>query len=322
MPLALWNRASLSRQRGLARRPSRGRRPAGRAPPPRGRPRLPEARARPREAVRLRGPPCRARAPAPASPGRGRGGGRLTSASAPGPGQPTQRLWRAGPSPGQPPGPAAGARRRRAGRPWHRRRVPARSRPPGASSTIGARRGPAPGPRASPPRWQCAGRPPALQRDAGQWSHGAWATSIPRQHGTSRIRTPVRPTLQIQAPWPQTTGRALGVQDVTTHAPLRSRGPRLNRSIMSRDRVMGMLPRHPLKIQGWRRSGAVLGSARSWVGNLLPAGVPSPHERPMTQDCAADNCSGPVRSACDVLAQSHRSSRGCFSEGRRQESPT
>src|SRR5215831_20747609 len=58
------------------------------------------------------------------------------------------------------------------------------------------------------------------------------------------------------------------------------------------------------------------------VGSLLPAGVPSPHERPMTQDCAADNCSGPVISACDVLAQSHRSSRGCFSEGRRQESPT
>jgi hypothetical protein len=58
------------------------------------------------------------------------------------------------------------------------------------------------------------------------------------------------------------------------------------------------------------------------LGREPSAGVTSPHERPMTQDCAADNCSGPVLSACDVLAQSPRSSQGCFDEGRRQESPT
>src|SRR2546426_8600110 len=54
-------------------------------------------------------------------------------------------------------------------------------------------------------------------------SHWALATSIPRKHGTSLIRTPVGPTLRIRAHWHHTTGRALGVQDVTTHAPLRSR---------------------------------------------------------------------------------------------------
>src|SRR5262249_33439644 len=39
------------------------------------------------------------------------------------------------------------------------------------------------------------------------------------------------------------------------------------------------------------------------LGREPSAGVPSPHERPMTQECAADNCSGSVISACDVLAQ-------------------
>src|SRR5712691_6304071 len=53
-------------------------------------------------------------------------------------------------------------------------------------------------------------------------SNWALATSIPRKHGTSTIGTPVCPTLQIRAQWHQTTVRALGVQDLTTHAPLRS----------------------------------------------------------------------------------------------------
>src|SRR5216683_337230 len=54
-------------------------------------------------------------------------------------------------------------------------------------------------------------------------SNWALATSIPTKHGTSLIRTPVRPTLRIRAQWHQTTVRALGVQNVTTHATLRSR---------------------------------------------------------------------------------------------------
>src|SRR5215510_10356465 len=58
------------------------------------------------------------------------------------------------------------------------------------------------------------------------------------------------------------------------------------------------------------------------LGREPSDGVTSPHERSRTQDCAADNGSGPVIGACDVLAQSPRSSQGCFDEGRRQESPT
>ena len=44
--------------------------------------------------------------------------------------------------------------------------------------------------------------------------------SIPTQHGTALRRTSVCPTLRIRAPWHQTTGRARGVQDVTTPAPV------------------------------------------------------------------------------------------------------
>src|SRR5712671_6559546 len=65
-----------------------------------------------------------------------------------------------------------------------------------------------------------AQRSPAGRRAISNW---AFATSIPTKHGTSTRGTPVCPTLQIRAQWHQTTVRARGVQDVTTHAPLRSR---------------------------------------------------------------------------------------------------
>src|SRR4029453_2737573 len=38
-------------------------------------------------------------------------------------------------------------------------------------------------------------------------------------------------------------------------------GPRLNRSVTSRDWGAGLFPRHPVKIQGWRASAAGGGSA-------------------------------------------------------------
>jgi hypothetical protein len=65
-----------------------------------------------------------------------------------------------------------------------------------------------------------ARRSPEGRRATSNW---ALATSIPTKQGTSLIRTPVRPTLRIRAQWHQTTVRALGVQNVTTHATLRSR---------------------------------------------------------------------------------------------------
>src|SRR6202795_2688094 len=68
--------------------------------------------------------------------------------------------------------------------------------------------------------WGTAQRSPEGRRAISHW---ALATLIPTQHGMSTRGTPVCPTLQRRAQWHQTTVRALGVQDVTTHAPLRSR---------------------------------------------------------------------------------------------------
>ena len=99
----------------------------------------------------------------------------------------------------------------------------ARARPPVASSTMRAgcwacRRSTR---IAMPSAWLgTAQRAPAGRR---AMSHGAWATSIPTKPGGSLLGTPVCPPWQRRAPWPQTTGRACGGQDVTTRAPLRSR---------------------------------------------------------------------------------------------------
>ena len=62
----------------------------------------------------------------------------------------------------------------------------------------------------------------------------------------------------MRARWRRTTVRALGGQDATTHATLRSRGPRLYRSIASSYWVTGMLPRHPVRYKAvpkptWQR---------------------------------------------------------------------
>src|SRR5262245_31151931 len=88
-------------------------------------------------------------------------------------------------------------------------------------------------------------------------SNWALATSIPTKHGMSLIRTPVHPTSPIRAQWHQTTVRALGVQDVTTHAPLRSRRTKAKTVYHVRAPSAGESPT-PLiiKIQGWRQSGS------------------------------------------------------------------
>src|SRR5712692_2358751 len=78
-------------------------------------------------------------------------------------------------------------------------------------------------------------------------SNWALATSISRKHGTSTIGTPVCPTLQIQAQWHQTTVRARGVQDVTTHAPLRSRRTKAKSVYHVRVLRDGDSPTSPLK---------------------------------------------------------------------------
>src|SRR5712692_5363779 len=78
-------------------------------------------------------------------------------------------------------------------------------------------------------------------------SHWAFATSIPTKHGTSTRGTPVGPTLQIRAQWHQTTVRALGVQDVTTHAPLRSRRTKAQSVYHVRVLRDGDSPTSPLK---------------------------------------------------------------------------
>src|SRR5712691_11123851 len=89
-----------------------------------------------------------------------------------------------------------------------------------------------------------AQRSPAGRRAISHW---AFATSIPTKHGTSTRGTPVCPTLQIQAQWHQTTVRARGVQDVTTHAPLRSRRTKAKSVYHVRVLRDGDSPTSPLK---------------------------------------------------------------------------
>src|SRR5712692_10266963 len=89
-----------------------------------------------------------------------------------------------------------------------------------------------------------AHRSPEGRRAMSNW---ALATSIPTKHGTSLLRTPVCPTLQRRAQWHQTTVRALGVQDVTTHAPLRSRRTKAQSVYHVRVLRDGDSPTSPLK---------------------------------------------------------------------------
>jgi hypothetical protein len=134
--------------------------------------------------------------------------------------------------------------------------VAPRSRPPGASRTIrvGGRACTRSTSVTTPPAsWGTAHRAPAGRTALSPW---ACATSIPTTHGTATRRTPVGPPLQRRALRHQTPGRACGVQDVTTHAPLRSR--RTNAASVShvQGRGEGDSPTSPLKIQGCWRSPA------------------------------------------------------------------
>src|SRR5207302_421468 len=101
--------------------------------------------------------------------------------------------------------------------------VTARSRPSVASSTI--RVGWRVCTRSTSVATPLASLATAQRSPEGRRAMSTWAlaTSIPTKHGTSLLRTPVRPTWRIRAQGHQTTVRALGVQNVTTHATLRSR---------------------------------------------------------------------------------------------------
>ena len=148
--------------------------------------------------------------------------------------------------------------------------VTARSRPPVASSTmrVGLRACTRSTSVATPlASFGTAHRSPEGRRAMSNW---ALATSIPTKHGTSLIRTPVCPTLHIRAPWHQTTVRALGVQDVTTHAPLRSQRTKAQSVYHVQGLGDGDSPTSPLKDT---RLEAVRCSA--WFG---PALVPAPGE--------------------------------------------
>ena len=95
--------------------------------------------------------------------------------------------------------------------------------PGGFSHQQGRGRGCPRSPRVATPlaSWAAAQRAPEGRR---AMSHGALATSLPTNHGTSLLRTPLSPTWRIRAQGHQTPIRALGGQNVTTHATLRSRG--------------------------------------------------------------------------------------------------
>src|SRR5215510_7269318 len=70
---------------------------------------------------------------------------------------------------------------------------------------------------------------------------------MPTKHGTSTIGTPVGPTWQRRAQRHQTTVRACGVQDVTTHAPLRSRRTKAESVYHIQGLGDGDAPTSPLK---------------------------------------------------------------------------
>src|SRR5712691_8082657 len=109
-----------------------------------------------------------------------------------------------------------------------------------------------------------AQRSPAGRRAISNW---AFATSIPTKHGTSTRGTPVCPTLQRRAQWHQTTVRARGVQDVTTHAPLRSQRTKAQSVYHVRVLREGDAPTSPLKDT---RLSAV--ACTPWLGRAWSAG--------------------------------------------------
>ena len=146
--------------------------------------------------------------------------------------------------------------------------VAARSRPPVASSTI--RVGGSACNRSTSVTTPPASLGTAHRSPEGRTaiSHCAFATSIPTKHGTSTIGTPVCPTLQRRAQWHQTTVRACGAQDVTTHAPLRSRRTKAESVCDAQVLSAGDSPPSPIKIPGCFPS---------------PAGDCSAGYRPLTQ---------------------------------------
>ena len=89
-----------------------------------------------------------------------------------------------------------------------------------------------------------AQRSPAGRRAMSHW---AFTTAIPTKHGTSTRGTPVCPTWQIRAQGHHTTVRARGAQDVTTHAPLRSRRTKAQSVSHVRGLRDGDAPTSPLK---------------------------------------------------------------------------
>src|SRR5439155_14725005 len=102
------------------------------------------------------------------------------------------------------------------------------------------------------------------------------ATLIPTKHCMSHIRTPVFPTLHIRAQWHQTTVRAWGVQDVTTHAPLRSRRTKAQSVYHVRVLRDGDAPTSPLKDTRLEavRCSALFGAGVTATRGLPPTAMP------------------------------------------------
>src|SRR5262245_33265622 len=104
--------------------------------------------------------------------------------------------------------------------------------------------------------------------------------------------TPVCPALPIRAQWHQTTVRAWGVQDVTTHAPLRSRRTQAQSVCHVRGLGDGDTPTSPIKIQGYWRSLASGGSASDWGTNsCLASPCPMVFEKGAGLFDSASSCS-------------------------------
>src|SRR5712691_5876946 len=87
--------------------------------------------------------------------------------------------------------------------------------------------------------------------------------------------TPVGPTLQIRAQWHQTTVRARGGQDVTTHAPLRSQWAKAISVYHVRDLGDGDAPTSLIK------DTRLLGvGSRAMLGDLVPGYCYTPKINP------------------------------------------
>ena len=125
--------------------------------------------------------------------------------------------------------------------------VAARSRPPWLLAQSGWGGGPAPGPRASLPRWHRWGRPTALQRGAGNVQLGFGHINTDKTWHVTHTNSCLPDLAHTGSMAPDNcTGSGSPGRDDPRHAPV-SAGPRLNRSITSGSLRDGDSHTSPLK---------------------------------------------------------------------------